>query len=611
MHPSIADKVARFPDGPGVYVFSDAAGKALYVGKAARLRTRVRAYLKPGGDGRLNMRFLERQARDVEFLATRTEQEALLLENTIIKKRKPPYNIRLKDDKAFLMLRLDRREPWPWFRLVRRRRDDGADYLGPFASAKSVRQTLRLLHKVVPLRDCTDSVFHNRSRPCIKHQIGRCPAPCVDLIERHDYEVLLDRAVQVLQGKVGPLLRELRDDMEAAAQALEFERAQARKVQIEALCRVAEQQTVVDGTGQDEDAVGVHRVGDEACAVFLLFRDGLLESSRRFNFRTQLPDELVLAELLGRFYEGDQYVPQSLLVPGEVAESEIVRRWLESKRGTRVELLTPQRGAKRRRLEMAADNARLADALEADETRRRAAGAAILADILNMPEPPRRLHCLDVSTIQGTSTVASRVCFVDGQPHKDGYRRFRIRGDDAGNDFDAMDQAVRRSLTRCLTTEHDELPDVLLVDGGRGQLTATCRAIEELGLTDDLVVAGLAKSRLRGVGDRRQRSAERLFVTDAEDPVPLRDGAPETLRVARARDEAHRFAITYHRKVRGRLASKLDEIDGIGPSRRRTLLRHFGSLSAVRQASLTDLCDVPGLPRAVAEQVFQQLHGDK
>ncbi|MFK7743113.1 MAG: GIY-YIG nuclease family protein, partial [Planctomycetota bacterium] len=273
MDPLIVAKVARFPTGPGVYIFSGEGGKTIYVGKAADLRARVRNYLTPGGDGRYQLRFLQREATDVEFIATGTEQEALLLENTVIKKHKPRYNVKLKDDKSFLLLRLDRSEAWPWFRFVRRRRDDGALYFGPFASAKAARRTLRLLHKVVPLRDCVDSVFQNRTRPCIKHQIGRCPAPCVDLVSREDYDLLLDEAVRTLRGDIGPIVDGLKRRMAAAAEQLEFEHAQALKEQMVALQRVAERQAVV-ATGGDEDALGLFRRGDEVSVAFLQFRDG-------------------------------------------------------------------------------------------------------------------------------------------------------------------------------------------------------------------------------------------------------------------------------------------------------------------------------------------------
>lgn len=606
MHPQIASKVARFPDGPGIYVFLDAAGKALYVGKAADLRARVRSYLKPGGDGRYQLRFLEHDALDVEFVATATEQEALLLENTVIKKRQPRYNLKLKDDKAFLLLRLDPGEPWPWYRLVRRRRDDKALYFGPYASAKAVRRTLRLLHKIAPLRDCTDHVFDNRSRPCIKHQIGRCPAPCTGLIDRAGYEELLQRSLRILRGDTQALLRDLRTQMAAAADNLEFERAQTLKLQMEALQTVGERQTVVGGD-QDEDALGLHRSGDEVTLAFLSFRAGALESCKRWSFRSELPTDLLLGDVLARLYEGDVHVPGRVLVPDLPAESELITAWLASKRGRAVELLVPQRGGARRHLELAEENARLADAVQADIDARRRRGAERLAALLPLEEAPLRLHCIDVSTTQGVATVASRVCFVEGAPHKAGYRKFTISQEHAGDDFAAMQEAVRRSLTLCLERDDDELPDLLIVDGGDGQLAAAQRALQELGLSEDVPICGLAKSRLRGLGDQRRETGERIFRLDAP-PVPLGTSAPETLLVAAIRDEAHRFAITFHRQRRSKNQSPLDDVPGLGPTRRRLVLRHFGSLSAVREASLEALRAVPGLPPAVADAVFARLH---
>jgi excinuclease ABC subunit C len=606
MYPRIADKVARFPTGPGVYLFSDDEGRALYVGKAANLRARVRSYLRPGGDGRFHLQFLAAEADDVEVIATATEQEALLLENTVIKKRQPRFNLKLKDDKAFLLLRLDRREPWPWYRLVRRRHNDGAQYFGPFASAKAVRRTLRLLHKIVPLRDCGDHVFDNRTRPCIKHQIGRCPAPCVGLVTREAYDVLLDHSVRILRGEVGPVLTDLRQRMDAAASSLEFERAQALKEQLMALQSVAEPQAVVAGGG-DEDAVGMHRAGRDVAAAFLSFRGGALENCRRFSFESDLPDDLLLGDLLSRFYEGDRYVPANVLVPSAPAETEIIAQWLAAKRGGRVELHVPQRGDRRRHLELATQNARLADEMAADAEARARAAASRLAVLLDLPDVPRRLHCLDVSTIQGTNTVASRVCFVDGRPEKAQYRRFRISDERAGDDFGAMGEAVRRSLQLCLQRDDEELPDLLIVDGGKGQLAAAVAAVEELGLEGDLRLCGLAKSRLRGVGDAREETGERLFRATRGEPLPLPTGAPETLLVAALRDEAHRFAITYHRQSRGRLASELDDVPGVGPTRRRVLLRRFGSLAALRAATREELRATPGLPRQVADAVFEAL----
>ncbi len=603
MNEAIERQVASFPEEPGIYVFTDARGKALYVGKASKLRTRVRSYMRPGGDGRPQLRFLEQEAAAVEFVVTATEQEALLLENTVIKKRKPRYNIKLKDDKSFLMLRLDRKEEWPWFRLVRRRRDDGADYYGPYASAKAVKRSLRLLHKIVPLRDCKDGVFHNRARPCLKFEIGRCPAPCVGEIGRSEYDVLLDQATEILSGRVGPVLRRLRDDMERAAEALEFERAQELRLQLEALQRVAERQWVDSKTG-DQDVVGVaRRDAGGVVVVLLMFRGGKLESSRRFELSTVLPDSLLLADVLARFYEGDRFVPPEVLVPCEVAEPELLVDWLSEKRGAQVTMRVPQRGAGRRHLEMAEENARLQEASAGDARR----GAELeLADLLSLEEPPVRIHCIDVSTNQGRDTVASRVAFVGGTPDKDSYRRFAISADASGDDFAAMREAVFRSLRMCIEEDaDDELPDLLVVDGGKGQLTSALAAIDELGVRQDVPCAGLAKSRLRGVGDARRATMERLFLPRRPDGIPLVNGSPAMLLVAAIRDEAHRFAITYHRKKRGALTSELDGIPGVGPARRRQLLRTFGSLSGVKAATLEELEAV--VPKAVAEAVRERL----
>ncbi|MBL8725303.1 MAG: excinuclease ABC subunit UvrC [Planctomycetes bacterium] len=607
MDPRIAEQASRLPNGPGVYLFTDAAGQVLYVGKAADLRARVRSYLKPGGDGRYQLRFLAREARGLECIATATEQEALLLENTVIKKQQPRYNLKLKDDKSFLLLRLDRREAWPWFRLVRRRFDDGAQYFGPFASAKAVRRTLRLVHKVVPLRDCGDHAFQQRQRPCLKHQLGRCPAPCVGLVTREAYDGLLDHAVRILRGEVGPLLGELRTRMQQAAETLQFERAQVLKEQMLALQSIAEPQTVVAGAG-DADAVGLFRSGDAVAAAFLSFRGGALDGCRRYAFRSELPDALLVGELLAHCYAGDRHVPPVVLLPVLPDDAELLAGWLGGKRGGRVELQVPQRGTRRRHLELAQQNAALADALATDAASRRAAGAARLGALVGLPEPPERLHCLDVSTIQGTSTVASRVCFVDGAPHKAQYRRFKITREHAGDDFAAMQEAVRRSLGLCLERDDEDLPDLLVVDGGRGQLDAARRALAELGLPEPLPVVGLAKSRLRGLGAQRGPTGERLVLPDRDEPVPLADGAPETLLLAALRDEAHRFAIGYHRQVRGRLGSEIDAVPGVGPARRRALLRHFGSLSALRAASLEQLQQAPGVPVGVAAALFAALH---
>jgi excinuclease ABC subunit C len=600
------EHVSRFPELPGVYLFLDADGKALYIGKATNLRSRVRSYLVPGGDGRPQLRFLTREAATVDFVVTATVQEALLLENSLIKQRRPRYNIKLRDDKSFLMLRLDRREPWPWFRLTRKRRNDGADYYGPFASARAVRQTLRLLHKVSPLRDCTDAVFHNRSRPCMKHQIGRCPAPCTGLISRSDYEQHLDRAVAVLRGEAGDVVQELTDRMHLAAELLEFEKAQEAKQLLDALAQVVERRTAA-AHERDQDAIGIHRSGDQVQVAVLSFRNGLLAGCRRERSEVDLPDDLLLADVLGRLYEGEGAVPQSVLVPVAPAESEAIEAWLSDRRGTKVELHVPQRGTPRTRLELAMQNAALADAAATDAASRRRVGAERLATLLGLDEAPARIHCIDVSTTQGVATVASRVGFADGKPNKAEYRRFRISAGNGTDDFKAMEEAVARSLGLAMEREDEELPDLLVVDGGAAQLASALRAVAELGLTEELAVCGLAKSRLRGLGDARRATDERVFLPGREEPLPLPANSPEMLLMAAVRDEAHRFAVSYHRQQRGRIGSEIDAVPGVGPTRRRQLLRHFGSLGGLRRATREELGAVPGLPASVADAVFEAL----
>lgn len=598
MHLRVVEAVRKLPHAPGCYIFKDAAGRVLYVGKAGDLRKRVAAYLKEGGDGRLQMPFLEADAQDLDFVVTGTEQEALLLENTLIKKFKPKHNIRLKDDKAFLMLRLDLRETWPWFRFVRRRRDDDAMYFGPFASARSIRKTLKLLHKVVPLRDCVDSVFDNRSRPCLEYQIGRCPAPCTGLIDRDAYLQLVQRAVAILQGDTRALEKELEAKMLAAAERLEFELAQAIKENLAALTRITEREQVSSGSGvRDRDVIGLHVAKDSVHLTVLSYRDMGLETTRTQHFRTELPIAELLGSLVSQLYWGDRYVPRQILLPAEIADHDAVVAWLVERRGGAVEVAVPQRGDKRKAVELANTNAELAGEVWSKGGAQVDEDLEELRRVLGLDKKPGRIHCLDISTIQGRDTVASRVCLLEGQPCPAEYRRFKIRGAAQGDDFSAMHQALRRSLRLCVEREEEELPDLVLIDGGKGQLSAAGEAAREVGLGDELAIASLAKDK----GGR----GERVFLPGRGQAIPLVPGSACFRLLTRVRDEAHRFAIGYHRKLREKIGSELDTIEGLGPRRRRELLRHFGSLSGVEAASLEDLTRVPGLPLRVAEAVYR------
>ncbi len=600
MNAKVIDAVRKLPHAPGCYIFKDGRGTVLYVGKAGDLRKRVAAYLKQGGDGRMQMPFLEAEAADVDFVATGTEQEALLLENTLIKKFKPRYNIRLKDDKAFLMLRLDRREAWPWFRFVRRRKNDGAQYFGPFASARSIRKTLKLLHKVAPLRDCSDAVFDNRSRPCLKYQIGRCPAPCTGLIERAAYEVLIERAVAILGGATRELEEELTQKMLAAAERLEFELAQAIKDNLTALQRITEREGVTTAKGvSDRDVIGIHVEKDSVHFALLSYRDMGLEATRVQHFKTQVPMAELLASFVSQLYYGDRYVPRQILLPAEPVDFDALIAWLVERRGAPCEVLVPQRGDKRRAVELANKNAEFAAATWAKGGVRAQEDLDEVQRLLALPQRPSRIHCLDISTMQGRDTVASRVALVDGQPFPAEYRRFKIRGEAIGDDFSAMEQAVRRSLRLCLERDGEELPDLLLIDGGKGQLSAAVAAAADAGIGEEVAIVALAKD--------KQGKGERVFRPGRTLPVALLPGTPAFAVLTRARDEAHRFAIGYHRKLREAITSELDAIEGLGPRRRRDLLRHFGSLAAVRAAGLEELTRVKGISLRLAEAIYSGL----
>ncbi|HHI80166.1 MAG TPA: excinuclease ABC subunit UvrC [Planctomycetes bacterium] len=603
MHPKVQEKAGRLPDSPGCYLFKDARGKVLYVGKAGSLRKRVASYLRPGGDGRISIRFLESEARDLDFVVTNTAQEALLLENTLIKKFRPKHNLKLKDDKAYLMLRIDLSEPWPWFRFVRRRRSDKARYIGPFASAGAIRRTLRILHRVTPMRDCSDGVFQGRSRPCLKAQIGRCPAPCVGEISREDYMELVHRAIRILEGRSDDLVRDLQERMAKAAEELRFEEAATCKEHLKALALITERQRVDDGRA-DRDVLGLHALGTRTLLVHFLYREGKLEGSKLHEFETQLPPSEVLHNFLLRAFAGDRYVPREILLPFEVPELADVQAWLQAKRGRRVDLVVPKRGDRRRVVELASENARLC--LEAGGSAQDRARRELdeVAALLGLPSGLRRIHCLDVSTTQGRDTVASRVCFEDGAPKRGGYRRFKIRGAAGREDFASMAQAVARSLRLCLEREDEDLPDLLLIDGGKGQLSSALQGVAECGLDpSDLPVVGIAKDKERG----GRRTGERLFLPGRPEPIPLEPGSPPFLLLTRVRDEAHRFAITFHRKLRSSLTSELDTIPGIGPKRRKALLRHFGSLANLRRASLQELQSSGCLPPALAATLYESL----
>jgi excinuclease ABC subunit C len=598
------------PARPGVYLFRDAEQRVLYVGKAADLRARLTSYRRPGGDGRLGVLFLERDATSVETIVTRTEGEALLLEDSLIKQHKPPHNVRLKDDKSFLMLRVDLDERFPRLKFVRAHRPkEGAPrgrsrLFGPYPSSRSVRRTLSDLHRVVPLRDCTDATMNNRSRPCLKHQIGLCAAPCVGLVGEEEYAGLLERAMAVLSGDTAELEQDLEQRMKASAESLEYERAATWRDRLAALRRTVEGQAVQPRDRIPRDVLGLARRGSSAVVHRLAFRDGRLSESRSHAFRSELPDEELMHVVLTAIYGGRRHdLPKEVLLPCAPADEE----GLVAALGEAAQFSVPATGAKRKALDLAGENARTELARREAGTEQDRGALAKLAQLVDLPQPgPEVIDCFDVSNLQGTSVVASRVRFRTGQPDRAGYRRFRVKTVEGQDDFASMREVVERSLRRGL--DEEDLPNLVVIDGGAAQLSSALAARDEAGAWD-VPIVGLAKARAERTvdGKRKAASEERLFLSPEGPVLELGRHDPARHLLERLRDEAHRFAITFHRKTRGKIRSQLDSIPGVGAVKRKELLRRFGSVVGVAQASVEELAAVPGISDELARTIAEHL----
>ncbi|MGQ0612487.1 MAG: excinuclease ABC subunit UvrC [Planctomycetaceae bacterium] len=589
---ALRERIEALPRAPGVYLLQDGQGRVVYVGKAVDLRARVRSYLRPEGDGRAAAPFLARRVAGVDFIATGNEKEALLLENTLIKRHRPRYNVRLRDDKAHLCIRVDTAHAWPRLHMVRRFRRDGAVYFGPFTDAKAVRRTIRTLGAVYPLRLCSDGVLASRSRPCLYYQLKRCGAPCVGYVRPEEYREHVEGMLELLRGRTGPLLETMERAMAEAAEARDYERAAAYRDRIEALRRTTQAQRVAGADLADRDAIGLARRGEVVAAAVLHLREGRLLSLRTHHFPSILPDGAILARLLETVYREGRFVPPEVLLPAEPEDAEALAGTLASRRGGPVRLLAPERGPARALVDLAEQNAIEAIAAAEGDAEQRETLLGKLQERLSLARLPRRIECFDISTIQGASTVGSRVVFLEGLPHKEGYRRFRIRTVPGQDDFASLREVLRRRFAK-----EEGVPDLVVVDGGGAQLAAVRAAVPA-----GVALVGLAKARtLEGGG----RSPERIFLPDTVAPLALPMDAPETYLLARLRDEAHRFAVAYHRRLRSRsaLKSELDAIPGLGPRRRTALLRRFGSARGVRGASRAELEAVP-LPTPVVEAIL-------
>jgi excinuclease ABC subunit C len=613
---ALQEKIALLPTEPGVYLMKDRQGEVIYVGKAMNLRARVRSYFNRGGDERAFIPLLDRILGDVETVVVSNEKEALLLENELIKKHEPRFNVKLRDDKSFICLRLDVRQDYPRLEIVRQgsiQHKDGALYFGPYSSASSIRETLRIINRYFQLRTCSDHALQNRKRPCLLHQIGRCPAPCVYDVPRAEYHHGVNEAILFLEGKANELVTRLQLRMGEASNELRFEEAARIRDQLFAIERSLERQKIATTEMIDQDVFGLYREGDRLLIYVLFVRQGRITGGMAFPFTGQeFPDAELIASFANLYYGNETYVPKEVLLPIDPEGAEGLEELLSERRGDKVRILVPKRGEKLDLVKMASRNAEQAFAERKRDYTETMAILERLQQRLHLSRTPRKMECFDISHFQGASIVASQVAVTDGQEDKSRYRRFRIKSLERQDDFAAMYEVIGRRIRRGLT--EGDLPDLLVIDGGKGQLGSAHAALKDAGVDRKVDVVGLAKSRDFEVNSREApavRSPERLFVLGQKDPIVLPQNSAELFLLTRIRDEAHRFAITYQQKLmrRRNFRSVLEDIPGVGEGRKRALLRHFGSLKRIRHATIEELAEVEGLGPAVAERIHAWLHG--
>ncbi|MSQ11853.1 MAG: excinuclease ABC subunit UvrC [Dehalococcoidia bacterium] len=614
---AVSERLKAVPHTPGVYLFKDARSKVLYVGKAQDLPDRLRAYFGKQENLPDKIQRMVSRASDFEYLVTHSVSEALILENTLIKHHKPPYNTRLRDDKTYPYIKIDLKEDFPLVYFTRRVQNDGARYFGPFAGAGSVRQTLDLLKRLFPYRSCTKPITGKDERPCLEYYIHRCVAPCVGYASKEEYRQVIDQVLLFLEGKTETVLAQLQEEMQKASTALRFERAAVLRDEVRAVQRVSEEQKVVSTKRKDMDIVALLRARDEAWVEVFFIRNGKLTGRDHFTMEgaEEEPTPRILAQFVRQYYDQASFIPPEVLLPEPVEDQALVQEWLAGKRQGRVVLSTPRRGERRKLLELVAENAAQAQRaakvkLQAgDEAQERAVRE--LQEALSLPRPPRRIECYDISNISGSDPVGSMVVCQDARPLRSAYRRFKIKTVEQVDDYSMMQEMLRRRFSKLLpvlqpdapksTTEDPKwtaVPDLVLIDGGRGHLSAALQVFLELGIaTQRVPLASLAKER------------EELFLPNVPEPIRLPRHSPALFLVQRARDEAHRFAITFHRQRRSKrqVRSVLDQVAGIGPKRRRLLLTRFGTVGAIRDASLEDLTAVPGVTRDIAQRLKEQL----
>ena len=600
----ITEQLRQLPASPGVYLMKDGQGNILYVGKAANLPHRVRSYF--GAKQKLSPKLQRMVARvtDLDFFVTTSEQEALILELNLIKRHRPRYNVRLKDDKTFPYLKIDPSEDWPGVHITRRLEQDGGHYFGPFASAKSLRRTLKLIKGIFPFRSCSKAITGTDPRPCLEYYIGHCLAPCIGAVTRQEYAEVIKEVILFLEGKQERVVRELESKMKKAAETLNFEKAALLRDQIQAVDRVIEGQRIVTTVRGEQDVIAFAQDKDQAYVQVFFIRNNKLIGRESFVLQGTQHEEphQIMTNFIKQFYNSSPYIPPLLLLQYPVEDMTVIQDWLQSKRGSRVRIEVPSRGNKKQLVNTVAENAE--QGLELLKIKQLTTPEELdnaLAEIkseLHLTRLPLRMEGYDISNIQGGAAVGSMVVFDKGKPKPAHYRRFRIKTVSGANDYAMLQEVLKRRFKRSSDASDTWaiLPDLALIDGGKGQLNAVRTVMAELG-AESVPTASLAKEN------------EEIFIPGKTEPIILARSSPGLKLLQRLRDEAHRFALSYHQKIRKRetFASALDTVPGVGPKRKRALLRQFGSIQAIREATEEELASTSSMTKSLAKKVKEHL----
>lgn len=595
------DYLSSVPHSPGVYLMLDSKSAVLYVGKAKDLFKRLSSYARHNGADYNKTTIMLKLVAAVDTIITRTEKEALILEASLIKKHKPKYNIILRDDKNYPYIKVTVDEEWPRVMMSRRRRKDKARYFGPYSSSSDMWSTLKLISALFPLRKCKGSTLKARKRPCLNHQLGKCLAPCAGDADARQYQQNVDNVIMVLEGRNKDLIKRLTNDMNSAAEVLDFEAAAALRDQIKALDRTLEKQVVASQQKNDRDVIGFTRKGAAVAVAILFIRDGLISGSRTFFLEEPYgEDPRILAQVINLFYDQDSYLPREVLLPFEPEDLSLIQEKLGDLRGTKILISVPQRGDRLKLLKMAQANS---DQVFADKEKKEKSWESLARTIqhkLHLQRSPERIECLDISNTSGKLAIGSLVCFEQGEPSKSKFRHYSIKTIDGPNDYGMMREVLQRRLSRGIA--ESDLPDLFVVDGGKGQLSMALAVAEELGIRNDLDWIGIAKE--------RDEEGEKLYKPGRKNAIVLPGHNPVLLYLMRIRDESHRFGVTFHRRIRNKsnFLSELDQIPGIGNERKKSLLKSFGSLKRIKEASPEDLVQVDGIGADLAKLIYDHLN---